>query len=81
MNFSTAAVLLLLGVLYYLAIRSVCKNGACADCGARGLCPAHQLQKAGMRKPSAERLSTARRLASGAERPALIVERRASHNR
>lgn len=59
MNGATLLIGLILIALYGLAIRHICRNGACADCGLNSACPVHQLR----RKPLTRRsdLETIRR--------------------
>lgn len=44
MNGATILISLILVFLYGLAVRHVCKNGACSDCGLQGACPIHKLR-------------------------------------
>lgn len=78
MNLATILIVLALVPLYGLAIRSICRQGACADCGARAVCPAHQLRAKGLRRPNAKTLAKARQAALQSERPALIIQERKS---
>ncbi|MFT8317627.1 MAG: hypothetical protein ABF651_05055 [Sporolactobacillus sp.] len=73
MNLPTVLVLLGLLALYGLAVRSICKQGPCADCGVRGICPVHTLGKDKIKRPNAAALAQARRLAAGSDQPPLIV--------
>lgn len=81
MNFATALVLVILLALHGLAFRSVCRQGACADCGARGVCPAHQLRAHGLKKPDAAALTHARCLSEQDGGSKLIVTVRKSDQR
>ncbi|MFT8364052.1 MAG: hypothetical protein ABF586_10065 [Sporolactobacillus sp.] len=78
MNLATLLVFAILLTLYGLAIRSVCRQGACADCGARAVCPAHQLRAHGLKKPDAAARANARRLSEQAGGPKLIITVRKS---
>lgn len=81
MNLATVVVLIILLALYGLAIRSVCRQGACADCGARAVCPAHQLRAHGLKKPDAAALAYARRLSEQDGVSKLIITVRKSDQR
>ncbi|MDD9150328.1 MULTISPECIES: hypothetical protein [unclassified Sporolactobacillus] len=52
MNLATILIGVVLFFSYLLAIRHVCKNGACADCGLQGVCPIHTLQDSKKPKPA-----------------------------
>ncbi|MCO7126815.1 hypothetical protein NIE88_13670 [Sporolactobacillus shoreicorticis] len=52
MNLSTLLVLLMIGSMYFLAIRYVKRNkNVCTDCGLSGSCPIENLKQNARHKP------------------------------